>query len=99
MALFQVFAEPGRAGYLLDVQSELLDIAQTRVVVPLLPVRQTPQAIARLHPVFEIGGEELVMATHLIATVPTSILTELRGDLSVEGDKITAALDMLFQGF
>ncbi|MBX9453501.1 MAG: CcdB family protein [Neoaquamicrobium sediminum] len=99
MARFQVFAQPGKAGYLLDVQSELIDIARTRVVVPLMPAKRTPPAIARLHPVFEIGGDDVVMATHLIATVPTSILTELRGDLSAEGDKITAALDMLFQGF
>lgn len=99
MARFQIFAEAGKSGYLLDVQSELIDIARTRVVVPLLPVKQTPPAIARLHPVFEIGGKQVVMATHLIATVPASVLTEPRGDLSAQGDKITAALDMLFQGF
>jgi toxin CcdB len=99
MARFQVFAAPGRGRYLLDVQSDLIDIARTRVVVPLLPLAEVPPAIARLQPVFEIGAEQYVMATHLIATVPVAILAEVRGDLADQGDKITAALDMLFQGF
>ena len=99
MARFQLFGNPGSRGYLLDVQSDLIDIAKTRVVVPLLPARRTPPAIARLHPVFSIGGQDHVMATHLIATVPVSVLAEPRGDLSEHRDAITAALDMLFQGF
>ena len=99
MARFQIFSSPEGAGYLLDVQSDLIDVVKTRVVVPLLPARQTPPAIARLHPVFAIAGQNHVMATHLIATVPTGILIEPRGDLSEHRDAITAALDMLFQGF
>lgn len=99
MSRFQLFGNPEGRGYLLDVQSDLIDIARTRVVVPLLPAKQTPAAIARLHPVFAIGGQDHVMATHLIATVPTEILTEPRGNLSEYRDAITAALDMLFQGF
>lgn len=39
------------------------------------------------------------MATHLIAAVPAGLLIEPRGDLADRRDTITAALDMLFQGF
>jgi hypothetical protein len=39
------------------------------------------------------------MATHLIATVPKDMLAEPRGDLASQQDRVTAALDMLFQGF
>jgi len=53
----------------------------------------------RLHPVFEIEGRRLVMATHLIATVPVRDLGEVRFNLARHRDDIVGALDMLFQGF
>jgi len=99
MARFQIFDNRDGDGYLLDVQSDLLDIARTRVIVPLLPAGQVPPAIARLHPVFAVQGRDHVMATHLIATVPVEILSEPRGELSEHRDVVTAALDMLFSGF
>ena len=99
MARFQLFDNPDGEGYLLDVQSDLLDIARTRVIIPLLPAREVPPAIPRLHPVFAVRGSDHVMATHLIATVPVEILSEPRGDLAQHRDTITAALDMLFSGF
>ncbi|MBS1183360.1 MAG: plasmid maintenance protein CcdB, partial [Proteobacteria bacterium] len=37
MARFDVFPNPGGSGYLLDVQADLLDGLNTRIVVPLLP--------------------------------------------------------------
>lgn len=51
MARFQVFDHPEGDGYLLDVQTDLIDIVGTRVVVPLLPAKRTPPAVSRLHPV------------------------------------------------
>ena len=99
MARFQIFDSPEGDGYLLDVESDLIDMVRTRIVVPLLPARQTPPDVARLHPVFAVGGQDHVMATHLIATVPVEILAAPRGDLSEHRDRITAALDMLFHGF
>ena len=99
MARFQVFVNPDTAGYLLDVQSDFVDVAGTRVVVPLLPVAVTPPAISGLLPVFVVGDEKFVMATHLISAVPSDVLKTLSGDLSPHRDEITAALDMLFQGF
>ena len=47
----------------------------------------------------EVNGRKLVMATHLIATVPASELGESRLNLTKYHDDIVAALDMLFQGF
>jgi toxin CcdB len=38
MARYDVFASGIEGGYLLDVQSDLLDHFKTRVVVPLLPL-------------------------------------------------------------
>lgn len=99
MARYDVFAARSEGNYLLDVQSDLLDNFKTRVVVPLLPVATVPPPMRKLHPIFEINGRKLVMATHLIATVPASELGESRLNLTKHHDDIVAALDMLFQGF
>lgn len=99
MARFNLFDNPDGEGYLLDVQSDLLDITRTRVVVPMVPAGRVPRAVSRLHPVFALRGGDHVMATHLIATVPIEVLNQPRGDLAAHQDTITAALDMLFSGF
>lgn len=99
MARYDVFAGRVEGSYLLEVQSELLDHLKTRVVIPLLPVTMAPPPIRKLHPVIEINGRKLVMATHLIATVPATELGESRLNITRHHDDIIAALDMLFQGF
>ncbi|TGQ67614.1 plasmid maintenance protein CcdB [Mesorhizobium sp. M00.F.Ca.ET.186.01.1.1] len=99
MARYDVFAGRVEGSYLLDVQSDLLDNFKTRVVIPLLPVATVPPPMRKLHPVFEINGRKLVMATHLIATVPVSELGESRLNLAKHHDNVVGALDMLFQGF
>jgi toxin CcdB len=99
MPRYDVFAGRVEGNYLLDVQSDLLDNFKTRVVVPLLPAAAVPPPMRKLHPIFEINGRRLVMATHLIATIPASELGESRLNLTKHHDDIVAALDMLFQGF
>jgi toxin CcdB len=99
MARYDVFLGPAAGSYLLDVQTDLIDHLRTRVVVPLLPVATTPPPVRKLNPTFEIGGHKFVMATHLIATVPTAELGDSRINLVKHHDQIVGALDMLFQGF
>ncbi|QPC90421.1 CcdB family protein [Mesorhizobium sp. INR15] len=99
MARYDVFAGWVEGSYLLDVQSDLLDNFKTRVVVPLMPIATVPPPMRKLHPVFELNGRKMVMATHLIATIPASELGESRLSLTRHHDDIVAALDMLFQGF
>lgn len=99
MARFDIFMSPTGVGYLLDVQADLLDGFRTRVVVPLLPKTEKLNLVRRLNPVFVIDGKHYVMFTHLIATVPVARLGEVRSNLLASHDKITDALDMLFQGF
>ena len=97
MARYDVFLLQGTR--VLDVQTDLIDQLQSRAVVPLLPVSETPPSIRRLHPVFELDGEKLVMATQLIGAVPNTLFDEPIGNLSAHNDEIVAALDMLFHGF
>jgi toxin CcdB len=99
MAQYELFLNPTGSGYLLDVQSDLLDALNVRAVVPLLPQDSGPMAASRLNPVFEIEGAAYAMMTQYIAAVPIGILKTPAGDLSARFDAITSALDMLFHGF
>ncbi|MFL4472284.1 CcdB family protein [Tateyamaria armeniaca] len=97
MARFDLYASED--GYLLDVQSDLIDVLTTRVVVPLMPLDAAPTPARRLNPVFDIDGTQVVMVTQFLATVPTSILTDRHSSLAHAQDEITTALDMVFTGF
>ncbi len=99
MARFDIFKMEAEAGYLLDVQSDLLGGLNTRVVVPLLPKSTAPSPAQRLNPIFSIEGQELVMATQYMAAVPKGELRSGVGNLAAKRDEISAALDMLFLGF
>lgn len=99
MAKYDVFPNPSGDGFLLDVQTDLLSDLNTRVVVPLLPKNKSPKPATRLNPTFEIDGKEFVMVTQFLAAVPTGILKTSDKKLDAEFEKITAAIDMLMQGF
>lgn len=99
MARLDLYPRPGgAAGYLLDVQSDMLDELQTRVVVPLMPPDEVPRAIPRLHPEFRIGGEPYVMATQLLGAVPRRVLGRPVGRLPSAHDQVLGALDRLLTG-
>lgn len=99
MAQFDVFRNPEGSGYLLDVQSDLLDGLSTRLVIPLLPSLQAPKPATRLNPVVNIKDEAHVMATQFMAAVPQKLLTAHVTTLAPMRDDITAAIDMLTHGF
>ena len=99
MARFDVYPDPNDAGFLLDVQSDLLVQLNTTIVVPLMPVANAPQAAKRLNPSFDIGGVPHVMVTQFMAAVPISALKDAHGSFVDQADEITNALDMLFFGF
>ncbi|MEM8837591.1 MAG: CcdB family protein [Pseudomonadota bacterium] len=99
VAKYDVYPSPAGAGYVLDVQTDLLSDLNTRVVVPLLPLSEAPKAADRLNPVFEIGGEPHVMVTQFLSAIPQSALNQPISNVSARFDDITAALDMVFQGF
>jgi len=99
MARFDIFENKGGAGYLLDIQSDLLSDLNTRVVVPLLPKASAPTPAQRLNPVFNIEGQKVVMATQYMAAVPADELRHGVGSLAEQQDEISAALDLLFLGF
>jgi len=99
MARYDLYPGMDRAGYLLDVQADLLEELSTRAMVPLVPHSSKVRLVRKLNPVFNIDGKPYAMFTHLIAAVPLARLREPRTNLLVHHDEIVAALDMLFQGF
>ncbi len=101
MARLDVYTRPGRdrRGYVLDVQAGLLASLATRTVVLLLPEQDLPRPIRDLNPIFAIHGEQHVMVTQTIATIPTRELGQAVASLDIDHDKVTRALDILLLGY
>ncbi len=87
--------------YLLDVQSDLLDGLDTRMVIPLRSLQAFPRVklSTRLTPVLTLQGEELLMETPKMGAVPARVLKTPVTSLASEQAHISAALDFLFQGY
>lgn len=98
MARFSIYDNPEGQGFLLDVQANLLSHLNTRVVIPLLPVANAPTPAQTLNPMFEIRGEQYVMATQYMAAVPSKMLKEPIQSAGDRAFEVTSALDCLFQG-
>jgi toxin CcdB len=104
MAQFDVYrnanaATRTRIPYLLDIQSDLLGVLATRVVVPLCKPETLKGRLAeRLNPAFEIEGREVAMLTTELAGVPAKTLGERIASLSGQRDAIIAALDLVISG-
>ena len=105
MPRFDVYRNSGAQAavtpYLLDVQSDLLQGLETRVVVPLRRCDRFPAVSlpANLTPTFEIEGVECLLETPKLAAVPLRLLTRKVTSLTASRFEITAALDFLFQGY
>lgn len=99
MARFDVYPGEGSDLLLLDIQNGALDHLDTRVVVPLMPVKSSPPAIRRLYPVFTIEGRPMLMATPLMSAIRARQLKTPITNLADHRDEIVAAVDFLQQGF
>lgn len=99
MARFDVFASASTPGYLLDVQADLLSGLNTRMVVPLLPLKKAPKPAAQLNPAFEVKGVAVSMVTQFMAAVPVTELKQHIGSLERERDAILGAIDFLHRGW
>lgn len=85
--------------YLLDVQADLLNGLNTRVVVPLWTAAAMGKAAKHLNPRFEIEQTPVVMSTAELAGVPRRIMGRKVWSLKEQRGEIIAALDFLFTGF
>lgn len=103
MAQFDVYERSvrGKALLLLDVQCDLLDPLETRVVIPLLPLDKAKHEVAkRLKPVLPINGEDYVlMTTDISAQLQSSLGKPITNIENPHRDTIIAAIDFLILGF
>jgi len=88
----------GEVPYLLDIQANLLSDLQTRVVVPLIRTGSFGRRAERLHPRFIVDGQDVVMATHLIAATRKQSLGGLVASLQDQRDTVLNAIDVLWSG-
>lgn len=105
MARFDVYPNPGAHAnttpYLLDVQSNLLDGLDSRMVIPLRSLEHFAKVKlpTQLTPVIHINGKDYLLETPKMGAVPNRILKGSVASLSDQQDPITGALDFLFQGY
>lgn len=105
MARFDVYPNPGAHSgttpYLLDVQSDLLDGLDSRVVIPLRRLEHFAKVKlpTQLTPVLRVAGIDYLLETPKMGSVPKRILKVSVVCLADEQDQITAAMDFLFQGY
>jgi toxin CcdB len=84
---------------LLDIQSDLLEVLATRVVVPLAPASAAlARSMRTLTPILKFEGKEFLMLTPQVAGIPARELGPVAGDLASDRDKIIAAIDFLLSG-
>lgn len=104
MSQFSVYANKDKATqktypYFLNVQNDLLDELNSRVVIPF----STPGLIKhrdakKLCPIIQIKGKDFVLLTHQITTVPASFLASKVDQIDSFRGEIISAIDLLFTG-
>ena len=105
MARFDVYANPGNHAkttpYLLDVQSNLLDGLDSRMVIPLRSLKHFPKVkvATQLTPIIKIGGKDYLLETPKMGAVPQRVLKSPIASLLESQAEITAALDFLCHGY
>ena len=104
MAQFSVYRNrnartKGDIPFLLNVQSDLLDHLETRVVIPLAKAASFggPPSEA-LKPIFKIGGERCILLTPMLAGISKKELGAEAGSLREKSSEIVSALDVLISG-
>jgi toxin CcdB len=81
----------------LILQHDTFSGFQTRMVAPLV-ARTAKNLATTLNPLLRFSRKDWVLATHLMAAVKVSAMTDRLGTLVAEEYKIKRALDQLFHG-
>jgi len=85
--------------FFVDVQSDLLESLNSRVVIPLSFDKSTNNTNAKnLCPVFDIEGKNYILLTHQMTSVPVSLLKKSTGSLEKYRYEILSAIDILLTG-
>ncbi|MDD4863358.1 MAG: CcdB family protein [Alishewanella agri] len=104
MAQFDVYANPSkntRAAfpYIVDVQNSVISDIATRIVIPLgIAIHFKNEKLQGLTPELSYEGEQLLLLTPQVTSMPAKLLKKPIGSLSHFRDEIVAALDFAITG-
>ena len=104
MSQFDVYKNPSKNTchaypYIVDIQSPLIAELATRIVIPLGKLSHFKnEQMKGLTPELSYEGEQLLLLTPQIASVPSKSLKKPVGSLSNFRDEIVAALDFAITG-
>ena len=85
--------------YFVDVQNEILDDLNTRVVIPLSNQKKVNNIVAnKLCPLITLDDGIFILLTHQITTVPANILHLEKCSLEKYRYEILGAIDLLITG-
>lgn len=84
--------------YFVDVQTDLLDNLNSRVVIPLVPLKNAQEYPKNLCPSVIVNDKQYALMTHQIASVSSSFLDRKEGSLLLNREDIISALDFLLTG-
>ena len=100
---YTVYRNPGNSQaypYLLDIQSDIIGELNTRLVIPLHRLKKGASApVARLTPVIQVEGNDVILMTHEMASVRGKQLGQAVMDASPFRHTIKSAVDFLLDGF
>jgi toxin CcdB len=86
--------------FLVDVQSDLLEPLNTRVVIPMTKAPAlTRKPVSHLTPEVSFNGDRYVLMTPQLAGIGRAELGPHAGTLAEERQTILAAIDFLLTGF
>jgi toxin CcdB len=86
--------------YLIDIQSSLLDILDTRLVIPMsLKSNFNETQIKDLNPLINFNGMEYLLLTQQMAAIHAKNLGTQVGNISEMRPAILASIDLLITGF
>ena len=84
--------------YFVDVQTELLDVLNSRVVIPLTAALLNKGLPDNICPKVEISGQQYYLLTYQITTVSRSFLRKYESSLLLNRTEIINSLDFLISG-
>lgn len=86
--------------FLLDVQTDLLDDLESRVVIPLARAKEFTEFPAQyLVPIVVFLGKHYAVLTPQLAGVPRNELGPQMGNLAEQARCISTAIEFLLKGF
>lgn len=85
--------------YFVDIQNDLLDTLNSRVVIPLTPISKSDKSYPdNLCPIVKIKNKKFALLTHQLTSASANFLSKKEGSLSSSRDDIVAAIDFLVTG-